>query len=349
MKKLIAVTLAALMSLSVSVTAFAANPVERKLTELTSNPISEDGVAYNAGDSVTPNQTIYFLIPNSAAAKLNDSKTTKVSIRKTKNAKLVKSVKLVEKKITTTSGNYIVPVVNTLDPTKKTDNVPMNQRNTYLAVELNDTTGTDEYKVELAVSFTAKKADVNFTYGNASSVPANANFLATPLKNGDKLTLNASFYVANKADSGDTSVTVGNKGMIIKPVKNDINEVIFESDDTLATLTFKANSNPDKFYAKLTTKWTSDLLAKFKNTDAVIRRFTPATIDSSSRAVLMLNNPFDEDAVDTDDVYIYTVDSKGVLTNVTSSFTYDEDEDAFVTKTRTLGTWIISDTKIKLK
>ncbi len=347
MKKIIAGALAVLTALSASVTAFAATTYDRKFGELSGNPISEDGVQYGAGDAVEPNQTIYFLIPDSAAEKLSDSKTAKVSVRKTKNAKLVKSVKLVEKKLVSSSGNYTVPVVK--GGVKGTDSVPRNLRNTYLAVELNNTTSTDEYKVELTATFTSKKSGVNFSYGNSAS--ANDSFLAAPLNNGDKLALDISFYVANQSGDGDTSVTVGSKGVSIKPVKNETNEITFESSggDTLAILTFKANSNPDKFYAQLSTKWTSSLLAKFRNTDAVIRRFTPAAIDSSSRPVLMLSNPFDEDDVNPKKVYIYSVSAKGVLSNVTSSFTYDEDEDAFMTRTRTLGTWIISDTKIRLK
>jgi len=115
----------------------------------------------------------------------------------------------------------------------------------------------------------------------------------------------------------------------------------------LATLTFKANDDPDKFYAKLSTKWTSALLAKFRNTDAVIRAFSPATIDSSSRATLALNNPFDED-VDPEDVYIYALNSKGALVNATTSFTYNEDDDTFEIKTRTLTTYIISDVRVRI-
>ena len=59
-------------------------------------------------------------------------------------------------------------------------------------------------------------------------------------------------------------------------------------------------------------------------------------------------NPFGSQ-VDPEDVYIYLVSSTGKLTNVTDSFWYDEDEDAFLTRTRTLGTWVISDGKVSTK
>lgn len=79
------------------------------------------------------------------------------------------------------------------------------------------------------------------------------------------------------------SVTVGNKGVTIRPEKNVTNEVVFEGSDTYATLTYKANSNPSKFYAAMSTKWPSSLSSKFHNTDAVIRKFTAATIPASGR------------------------------------------------------------------
>ena len=140
---------------------------------------------------------------------------------------------------------------------------------------------------------------------------------------------------------------MGKNSTTVKPLKNEQNIVTFESDGTMAILEFNANSNPEKFYAKLTTKWTSELLRTFRDTDAVIRKFSAATIPATSRAKLMLINPFDPDEIEPESIYIYQVNAKGGLSNVTSSFWYDADEDAFCTRTRTLGTWVLSNERVK--
>lgn len=356
MKKLIAAAMAAVLALGVQVTAFATavNTKTSDITALTGLPINENGKQVAAaGDSIAPNQKIYYLLPPEAAKYLNDSKAFKLSVRKTTNGKYVNSVKLVEKKLLSSSGtNYYVPAGSgaiTTDPaTYKT--YAANARNTYLEVDLKDTTSTDEFKVELTASFTARKANAGtgIQYaGGATQFFGNTASGENKINPNDKLNLKISFYMANASDSGDTTVTVGEKGLIVKPDANSNNEIVFESSDTFATLTFKASDDPKKFYAKLATKWPAALLAKFRNTDAVIRAFSPATVDSSSRATLALNNPFDED-VDPEDVYIYSLNSKGVLVNATSSFTYNDDDDTFETKTRTLTTYIISDVKVKI-
>lgn len=343
MKKLFATMLAALIGLSGSVGAFAAQTYSKKLTDLTSQAISEEGVAYAAGDTITPNQVIYFLIPDESAKALGDSRTANLTVRKHLNGKLVKSVKLVEKKLVSGSTTYSLPTGNVVDGKAKYTTVKGKDRHTYIAVTLGDTTSSDEFKVDLTLTFTARKStgmQVNYQGGKEFQ----------KLGKSDKLALRLTFFVANKLEDGDSAtVSVGSKGVTIKPVKNQTNEIMFENgNDNVALLTFKASSNPGKLYARLSTKWTTDLARKFSRTDAVIRSFTPATIDSSSRATLAFYNPFDEDDVDPKKVYIYSVSANGKIVNVTSSFSYDEDEDAFVTKTRTLGTWIISDKKIKI-
>ena len=345
MKKIFAAAMAAVLALGVQVTAFAAsiNTMTKDITVLTGQPIDEDGKQIAAGDSVAPNQKIYYLIPTQAAGILNDSKNFRVSVRKTTNGKFVKSVKLVEKKLLTNStAKYNVP---SNDTAKTFQQYPANSRNTYLEIQLSDTTSTDEFKVELTASFTARKAlTESIKYAdNSAKFFGNEENKISP---NDKLNLKVSFYISNKSETGDTTITVGDKGIIIKPEANSDNEITFESSDTFATLTFRANDNPDKFYASLSTKWAPGLLAKFKNTDAVMRKFAPSTIDSTSRATLALNNPFGED-VDPEDVCIYSVNSKGGIVNATKYFGYNEDDDTFETKTRTLGTYIISDVNVR--
>ena len=238
------------------------------------------------------------------------------------------------------------------------------ERRAYLAVELADTAVPEEVKVQFTATFTAKKPVV-LCYGKRKVSEGEFEKVQTVNDNGttvntlkylrffdgkqnDKLTLTGNLYVANPQEEGDATVEVGSKGVTIKPERNSVNEISFEGEDTVATLTFRANNNPRKFLARLSTSWpTTALSNKFRNTDAVIRKFSPATIDATSRATLSLNNPFAYDEVDPGDVYIYTADSKGNLKDITRTVYYNADEDAFELQTRTLTTYILSDKRVK--
>lgn len=359
-----ALACAAVLTLA-SIPTFATATAAKRIETLTGAPIDEDGVQYSdIGDTITPGQTIYFLLPGEAGKLLNNTTNIRVTTRKTQNAKFLGNISVVSKRLTTGSGSYSVPSgFAATDAYAATNTVTRNVRNNYIAVELKDYTGTEEVRIEFEVSFTVRKSAAKgygFTYGTGKSAlksgytgaASQENPIYIPASdfktNGDKITLKAVLFIGNKQNSSpDITIQAGSAGQTIDPVAGEENTVTFEDrNNTLATLTYHASSNPEKFFAKLSTKWTSNLLTRFDDAEAFIWRFSAANIDSSSRATLALNNPFDEDSVDPFDVYIYTVDSNGVLKNVTSSFSYDEDEDTFSFKTRTLGTYIISDTKI---
>ncbi|MCI8650454.1 MAG: hypothetical protein HFG20_10100 [Anaerotruncus sp.] len=363
MKKIIAGLLASAMALSMSLPAFAAVVTkEVAIEKVCGRMVFDDGRQLSAkdyGSSVAPDQTIYYAMPRSLTDLLAGSKDYRLNVRKIKNAKMVKSVKIVEKKLAESNTTIYLPDnANTnvslpaTDAKAKTPNLydTFNSFNrlTYLAVDLNDMTGSEELKVEIEATITTKKAKELF-YGDStlSNSPSDRQKLLEKGV-GNKLTLKINLYVANpKDESGDAEIVVGKNGTTVKPLKNEQNIVTFESDGTMAILEFNANSNPEKFYAKLTTKWTSELLRTFRDTDAVIRKFSAATIPATSRAKLMLINPFDPDEIEPESIYIYQVNAKGGLSNVTSSFWYDADEDAFCTRTRTLGTWVLSNERVK--
>lgn len=358
MKKTLSAALAAMLALGAAVPAFAAvQTKEMEISSLSGGLVLEDGTQQSLNTSVLPSQTVYFLLPDSIASLVSSNKDYRLSVRKQRNSKLVKSVEIVEKRLTSSKKTVYLP--NVASPANRPGAVANDpewaaystkDRNTYLAVELNDTTSDQEYKIQLTATLTVRKDNVSIYYGNKSIRKAGSGTPIYTMNDGDKLALNVSFFVANQVQEGeDSDVTVGKTGKTIKPARNSENTVTFEGEDTLAVLSFKANSSPEKFYAKLTTKWPSGLLSKFQNTDAVVRQFSAATIPASSRATLSLVNPFSLYDVDPEDVYIYWVSSTGKLTNVTDSFWYDEDEDAFLTKTRTLGTWVISDGKVSTK
>lgn len=374
MKRFLALALAGFMALSaMSVLALPAmaettNPA-RDIQTLAGAPIDKDGKQYNSvDDTVTPGQTIYFLLPGDAGKILGNDRYVRMTSRKTKNSKYINRIYLTEKILTSKKDQYYT-VPNGLNDAYyyKTNSVKASNRNHYVAVELKDYTGSEEIRVDFDLNFTVRRdssAGYGFQYGTGTTSrnkvdPPTGKTLAATVKNpmylenskfkytGDRMTLSGRIYVGNKATNGyDTTVTVGGAGKTIKIAAADNNFVSFDTNyDTIATLEFVGSSNPDDFIARLSTKWPSDLLSKFRSTDAVIWRFTAANIDCDSRAKLSLANPFDED-FNPKRAYIYSVDSRGILRDVSKNFTYDSDEDVYVTRTRSLGIYIISDRKV---
>lgn len=375
LKKMISVLLAGLTVAALALPALAA-PAENNtvlpaydLATLSGAPIDKDGKQYDTDATVTPGQTIYFLLPGDAGKMLGDDRYVRMSSRKTRSSKYIGNIYLTQKYLTTKQ----VPEASVPTNLKNqyyyaTNSVPVNRRNTYVAVELKDYTGSEEVRIDFDVTFTVRRDSTNgygFRYGTGSTlrnqkIPPVGTVLDDEIYNpwcvqdqnfrqtGDRITFSSRLYVANKAASGsDTVVMAGGSGKTIKVAASADNYVSFETEyDTIATLEFTGATNPDNFIAKLSTKWPSDLGAKFADTDAVIWKFSPANIDCVSRAKLTLSNPFYED-LNPARAYVYTVDSRGVLKDVTRSFYYDKNEDAFYTYTRSLGTYIISDRKVR--
>lgn len=357
-----AITLASL--LTVPAAAETITPFQY-LKTLSGPPIDKDGKQYDAEAAVTPGQTIYFLLPGDAGKMLGNDRNVRMTSRKTNNAKYINRIYLTDRILTSKKdATYTVPNGLTHKDYYTTNSVKANARNTYVAVELKDYTGFDEIRVDFDLNFTVRRdsnTGYGFRYGTGTSTrkpnTASAANVYNPWfientrfkSSGDRMTLTGQIYVANKSTNGyDTSVTVGGAGKTIKIAPADNNFISFDTNyDTIATLEFVGSSNPEDFIARLSTKWPSDLLSKFRDTDAVIWRFTEASIDCDSRAQLSLRNPFDEDSrINPKRVYIYSVDSRGILRDVTRNFIYDSDEDIYTTRTRTLGIYIISDQKV---
>lgn len=361
---------AAALALALPASATTTNPA-KDLKTLSGAPIDKDGKQYNSADeTVTPGQTIYFLLPGDAGKMLGNDRNVRMTVRKTNNSKYINRIYLTERILTSKKDQtYYVP--NGLNNANyyATNGVKANARNQYVAVELKDYTGSDEIRVDFDLNFTVRRdssTGYGFRYGtgvtskNTKAPAGTANSVYNPMfvensnfkESGDRVTLSGRVYVGNKATNGyDTTVKVGGAGKTIKIAPADNNYVSFDTSyDTIATLEFMGSSNPEDFIARLSTKWPADLLSKFRNTDAVIFRFTPANIDADSRAVLTLMNPYaDDDSINPKRVYIYSVNSRGVLQDVTKNFAYDEDEDAYYTRTRSLTTFIISDKKVSTK
>lgn len=190
---------------------------------------------------------------------------------------------------------------------------------------------TEEQKAELNLTFTAKDDANGWAEGDYATVNLNL-WISPPVKSGDDY----------DADPGEQ--------FVYHPVSNDKNGVNW---DSVATLCFTADDDASKFYAKLSTKADGAVCERYPDAELYFRDFTgtPA-ISASSRATLTLLNPFaqeDRAQVNPQSCHIYTKDVEGDLTDVTSLFTYlDTDEDGneidgWRIKTRTLGSYVISD------
>ena len=142
----------------------------------------------------------------------------------------------------------------------------------------------------------------------------------------------------------------------MNPDDNDTNVLVWGDDR--AALEFESDDDASKFYAKMSTKSIADIYTEYGdpvNADLWFYDFVgSSTIPSTSRAWLTLGIPWDDNDDYTPDptsCYIYELDADGNLTDVTSSFSYSEDEreiPGWSRQTRTLGTYIVSDTELDI-
>lgn len=173
------------------------------------------------------------------------------------------------------------------------------------------------------------------------------------LESGETFTYTFKVYIQNEhIVDDDATFTAGEKGVVVKPVKNEINTVTWEDyNRTLATLSFRADSDVSFYCPRLSTRWNYyDYVDYFDDTDAYVFDFVDSpTIPATTRPTLSLYNPFvDEDGdltVRTSRIHIYEVDD-GELEDVTDDFRFernDDDDYVMTIKTRTLGTYIVSE------
>lgn len=282
-------------------------------------------------DGVKSGSTVYFLLNE----PYSDSDLFKVRASKGENSKNVKSIDVIEKHfskdlIEVTSGRAIVPVGG--------------KRVSVIKVELKELFTDDEYKItfDLRVSPTDKGAQIY------------QNFSTQTFKESDIGTV----WLKNSVAPADNEFRVGLEGLMLQPLSNDHNEIIwFNEESDLAKLNFFADSDVGKFYSKLSTKWEhTDYAAYFNDQDAYMFEFTGSPkLSATSRADLDIYNPFmdqdENETVDPQNVVIYQV-VDGDLVDITDQFTYGENEDgymAFSTRTRFLGTYILAEKAVEIE
>lgn len=342
MKKVLALVLALATVMSMGVVAFADETVtldkdkEATVTAYDSVYLKDNKTAlvkatgYDAAQNALetlPDKTYYFVIPTTTVSGVKvsnkdfgDADLFKFKYDKTENGKYIKSIKLVDKDVAGAG------------------------RVTAIEVKLNDDMTDNEYKIKFEASFAAK-SDFDDVAANAAA-------------KGCKIYMpEFTIWMSNEViTTDDSDEMAGTGGKMLKPEKNEENTVTWEDENnTLANLTFDADSDVAKYFPKLSTKWDNVKYAElFNDQDAFVRQWvgTPA-ISSTSRATLELVVPYvDEDGeliVDEDSIIVYEETEDGELVDITAkgSFDYNDDDDyVFTMKTRRLGTYIFAEAPV---
>lgn len=220
-------------------------------------------------------------------------------------------------------------------------------RSSWLKIVVAETTSTTELQAKANLELKARKDATTKNGANSRST----------FKSGDILTGSVNLWISNQAKSGsDNDVNTGDR-VYFDPAKNDSNVIIWGDDR--AALKFDADSDTSKFYGRLSTKNDSEIYTTYgdpANADLWFYDFVSnPTVPSTSRATLTLGIPWEDDDTyvpDPAQCFIYQRDADGNLSDVTSLFTYSEDDQeipGWSIKTRQLGTYIVSDAELDIE
>ena len=347
MKKLLAVVLAAMMVLSLGVMASAdttsAQPVASfQWYGADDKPLNAAGMTALGGDfaKIAPNGTILpanmkFDTETATTDLINPDSTVWIGL-----GTIFEYSDKGEWKVKTDKGDDNAKLISKMSVVTSAADKFASGRQEAIKIELKPDYTDNDYKFSPSVKLTYKGDE------------------DTNKNEGVYLVVDVKFWMGNFGESADRDYDAGKGGVVLKPVKNEDNEINWEDENnTIATLKFVGDDDGKYFFPKLSTKWEdADYAEYFADQDAFIFNFVAnasgkTAIASTSRATLELYNPYyneddDELTVDPENVVIYAVADDGSINDVTASFKAVETDDGdyvFQTKTRELGCYIIAE------
>ena len=344
MKKVLSLVLALACVLSLSAVAFAADAVDpAKVYNGDGEEVSDISVAANVikGDPVEPASTFYVPISPAMDTQIKDGDDVDFTVEDlvdTKNFKF---------DVDKDAGSKLISKISVVDDKK----LGSMERTAYLKFELKDVTDTDEHKSTGTITFKAKNYKLAGCKPGSKTESSGAN--DAKWTDNYEVTFKYNLWISNEKMGNDDIPDVGDR-VYMDPDKNDTNTLIWGDDR--AALKFEADDDAKKFYARLSTSNMSDIYAEYGDpVDADLWFYDfvgHPTVPATSKATLTLGIPWDDDddyTPDPENCFIYELDADGYLTDVTSKFTYSEDDEeipGWSIRTRQLGTYIVSDTEL---
>ena len=344
MKKVLSLVLALACVLSLSAVAFAADAVDpAKVYNGDGEEVSDISVAENVikGDPVEPASSFYVPISPAMDTQIKDGDDVDFTVEDlvdTKNFKF---------DVDKDAGSKLISKISVVDDKK----LGSMERTAYLKFELKDVTDTDEHKSTGTITFKAKNYKLAGCKPGSKTESSGAN--DAKWTDNYEVTFKYNLWISNEKKGNDDNPDVGDR-VYMDPDKNDTNTLIWGDDR--AALKFEADDDAKKFYARLSTSNMSDIYAEYGDpVDADLWFYDfvgHPTVPATSKATLTLGIPWDDDddyTPDPENCFIYELDADGYLTDVTSKFTYSEDDEeipGWSIRTRQLGTYIVSDTEL---
>lgn len=212
------------------------------------------------------------------------------------------------------------------------------------SIESNDGTGTISYGIPAGTKYVLKADAFKSSVGGTGGGPGTA--------------LSGAIYIGNEENrDSDQTWSAGAGGYVCKPVRNEDNTITWENENReLAKLSFYSDSGTIKYYPKLSTKWNdTNYRELFNDQDAYIFKFVGnPRISSTSRPVLTIFNPYydaEEEVftADPENIRIYEIVNDELI-DATAAFKHEVNEDGddvFITRARTLGTYIFVEESLK--
>ncbi|MEG2174522.1 MAG: hypothetical protein RR135_03425 [Oscillospiraceae bacterium] len=332
MKKLFSLVLAMALALSLASVAFAADGVKIYLEDNSDDMLSTDAYTYDddndameVATTVTPGDTVYYaLIGTEVGGKTNGYvyeydavKGLKIKSNWDMNGGLVNKISVVKKKLGATLAGSLTG------------------QQTYayfIAVELKPSTST----VKQAVS-----GDIKLSMSSVKLADGTKSTKLDADNNCYTLSFDVVYNVAESASSEDKTNDVINKYTKVfsfgdgKTFAAETECEITIVNDETATFTVDTQGQ-GKLLLAATTKFDADIAAKYPDANLDFLKMNGASFNKTGELRIFADKGSK----------LYQIKADGTLVKVKAD--YDDVDDAFVIKTRTLGSYVISDVELKV-